>query len=192
MGTRYFYDTEFVEDGVTIDLVSIGIMAEDGREFYGVSSEFDQAKLLANPWLRDNVWFSLPKFWHAASDHCDSCKASGPGHLDLDATEVRSRTQLAKAVNDFLVPVGTEFDAGETVELWADYGAYDHIALCQLFGSMMALPAGLPMFTRDIQQEAARLGVPWDGLPQQAEGNHNALADARHCKARFDFLASRR
>jgi hypothetical protein len=28
---KYYYDTEFIEDGRTIDLISIGIVAEDGR-----------------------------------------------------------------------------------------------------------------------------------------------------------------
>src|SRR3954452_23658432 len=37
---RYFYDTEFIEDGTTIDLVSIGVVDETGREFYAVSTEF--------------------------------------------------------------------------------------------------------------------------------------------------------
>ena len=37
----YFYDCEFIEDGRTIDLVSIGVVDEDGREFYAVSTEFD-------------------------------------------------------------------------------------------------------------------------------------------------------
>ena len=27
---KFFYDTEFIEDGHTIDLVSIGIVREDG------------------------------------------------------------------------------------------------------------------------------------------------------------------
>lgn len=36
---RYFFDTEFHEDGQTIDLISIGIVAEDGREFYAVSRD---------------------------------------------------------------------------------------------------------------------------------------------------------
>ena len=36
---RYFYDCEFIEDGTTIDLVSIGIVAQDGRELYLVSTE---------------------------------------------------------------------------------------------------------------------------------------------------------
>ena len=38
---RYFYDCEFIEDGRTIELISIGVVAEDGREFYAVSTEFD-------------------------------------------------------------------------------------------------------------------------------------------------------
>ena len=33
---RIFYDTEFLEDGKTIDLISIGMVAEDGREYYAV------------------------------------------------------------------------------------------------------------------------------------------------------------
>ena len=50
---RYFYDTEFIEDGSTIELVSIGIVAEDGREYYAVSTEFDASN--ANEWVRENV-----------------------------------------------------------------------------------------------------------------------------------------
>ena len=53
MLVRYFYDCEFIEDGTTIELVSIGVVAEDGREFYAVSTEFDPGK--AGPWVRANV-----------------------------------------------------------------------------------------------------------------------------------------
>ena len=41
---RFFYDTEFIEDGTTIDLVSIGVVDETGREFYAVSTQFDPAQ----------------------------------------------------------------------------------------------------------------------------------------------------
>ena len=50
---RYFYDCEFIEDGRTIDLVSIGVVDEHGREFYAVSTEFDDRA--AVPWVRRNV-----------------------------------------------------------------------------------------------------------------------------------------
>lgn len=57
---KYFFDTEFIEDGKTIDLISIGIVAEDGREFYACNTE---ARLdLANDWVRGNVLPSLPTY----------------------------------------------------------------------------------------------------------------------------------
>ncbi len=55
---RYFIDTEFDEKRDSIVLISIGIVAEDGREFYAVSSEFDPAK--CNVWVRKNVLPKLP------------------------------------------------------------------------------------------------------------------------------------
>ena len=50
---RYFFDTEFIEYPSTIDLISIGMMAEDGRELYMISSEFDESK--AGDWVKENV-----------------------------------------------------------------------------------------------------------------------------------------
>ena len=49
---KYFYDTEFIEDGSTIELVSIGIVAEDGREYYAVSRDFDATR--ASDWVVRN------------------------------------------------------------------------------------------------------------------------------------------
>ena len=54
---NYFLDTEFAEtggsDSPTIDLISIGIVAEDGREYYGESSDFIPSN--CNPWVVENV-----------------------------------------------------------------------------------------------------------------------------------------
>src|SRR5205823_1344351 len=64
---RFFYDCEFVEDGRTIDLVSIGVVDENGREFYAVSTEFDESRAI--PWVRENVLSQLPppgdKVWRS-------------------------------------------------------------------------------------------------------------------------------
>ncbi len=51
---RYFLDTEFIERPGLLDLISIGLVAADGREFYAVSSEFKAAK--ASDWVRANVF----------------------------------------------------------------------------------------------------------------------------------------
>lgn len=158
----YAYDTEFLEDGRTIDLISIGIVAADGRELYLISSEFDQMAASRHPWLREHVWPHLPQ-WDR------TCRCSGL-HLDMNHPAVRTRAQIARAVSDFLLAAGEP-------ELWAYYAAYDHVALAQLWGPMAHLPAGIPMRTNDLAQHAARRG---DEILQQQSGQHDALADARH------------
>ena len=50
---RYWFDTEFHDDGHHIALISIGVVAEDGREYYAINAEYDPAR--ANQWLRDHV-----------------------------------------------------------------------------------------------------------------------------------------
>lgn len=50
---KYWIDTEFIERPYTIDMISIGLVAEDGREFYAESSEVDWSK--ANPWTLETV-----------------------------------------------------------------------------------------------------------------------------------------
>jgi hypothetical protein len=55
---RIFFDTEMIDDGVTITLVSIGMVTEDGRTFGAASSEADLS--LASDWVRDNVLPLLP------------------------------------------------------------------------------------------------------------------------------------
>jgi len=174
---RYYYDTEFIDDGKTIDLISIGIVAEDGREFYAVNADMDTGKLHRNPWLTKNVWPHLPLRKHPEGHKCRCIF----GHLDTDHPDVRPKKQIARAVERFLSSVS---------ELWAYYGAYDHVALAQLWGPMVELPDGLPMFTHDIMQEASRLDA-LEGLPKQPDGEHNALADARHVKTMWEWLATK-
>lgn len=170
---RFYYDTEFIDSGVTIELVSIGIVREDGEHYYAVSNEFDVETLLANKWLLDNVWPHLPT--------CpDPLCYRWAGILDTHHPDVKSREQIRQEVEDFVCA------GSESIELWAYYAAYDHVVLSQLFGRMIDLPRRMPMFTCDIKQEHVRLGSP--DLPSQVDGEHNALADARHNKVMFDFL----
>jgi hypothetical protein len=50
---KYWLDTEFIAWPCTIDLISIGLVADDGREFYEESREVDWSK--ASPWTLENV-----------------------------------------------------------------------------------------------------------------------------------------
>lgn len=50
---RFWFDTEFIEDGRTIDLMSIGVVAEDGRTYYAETDDWIPGK--ASPWVWANV-----------------------------------------------------------------------------------------------------------------------------------------
>ncbi|MEU9760260.1 3'-5' exoribonuclease [Streptomyces sp. NPDC047987] len=171
---RIFYDTEFLENGHTIDLISIGMVAEDGRDLYAVSSEFDQDAIRRHGWLMANVWPSLPITKNPAGQR-------GMDRLDVTHPDVRPRAQIARMVHQFITETPDP-------DLWAYYAAYDHVALAQLFGPMSELPPGIPMQTDDLVTEAKRLGLTPADLPPQPDGLHNALADARHNLVRAQFL----
>ena len=74
------------------------------------------------------------------------------------------------------------------VELWAWIGAYDHVAVCQLWGDMTRLPRKIPRFTRELKQYWEMAGEP--RLPRQDDGRHDALADARHNLVRYRAIAN--
>ncbi|MFH9425963.1 3'-5' exoribonuclease domain-containing protein [Streptomyces sp. NPDC017529] len=175
--TAIDYDLEFLEDGRTIQLISIGMVCDDGRELYAVSAEFDQSAVRQHPWLREHVWPQLPIKKNPLG-------VRGVDQLDLNHPDVRPRAQIARMVAEFI-------QATPDVELWANYGAYDHVCLAQLWGRMIDIPEGVPMFTSDIQQEVRRLGLSWDDLPKQEDGEHNALADARHNQTVRRWLTER-
>lgn len=196
--TAIYYDTEFLEDGKTIDLISIGMVRDDGVEYYAVNSDANWERVVKHPWLIRNVVPNLPlrnrkglDDWLAGDgrhEHLPVPKSLLVGvALDVTDTRVKPRQVIANEVRDFIV--GTDpSGAIPHVNLWAWYAAYDHVALCQLWGPMIALPKGVPMYTHDLKQECDRLGNP--AMPEQAEGEHNALADARHVRVMAEYLRS--
>jgi hypothetical protein len=178
---RYFYDTEFLENGKTIDLISIGIVADDGRELYLINRDAPWKRIKKHEWLMANVVPSLPQ------PHGDRILHMPERWLiDFYSPHVRERAAIADLVERFLL--GDDLETYTDLELWADYGAYDHVALCQLFGPMIALPPGIPMFTNDLQQAWRAAGKP--PLPQQTARLHNALEDARHVRRCFEHLSN--
>lgn len=163
---KIYYDCEFREDGKTIDLISIGMVGEDGREYYAVNADCDWERVWTDPWLMEHVVPSIPTILEGSA-------------LDMYNPVVKTKDVIAYEVRDFILSYAEP-------ALWAWYGSYDHVAYAQLFGRMIHLPEGLPMHTNDLKQECERLGNP--RVPQQAEGSHNALASARHNKVIADFL----
>lgn len=64
-------------------------------------------------------------------------------------------------------------------EIWGYFSDYDWVVFCQLFGSMINLPAFIPQYCLDLKQEMHLLGLTKHDLPRQKGAAHDALADAR-------------
>lgn len=167
---RYFIDTEFHESGYgrPIELISLALVCDDGREFYAVAGDgWDKDDV--SDWLKAHVLPNLA----ACSSNMDV-----PGSIYSPACP---RSEMAKDVARFIVD-----DPRGRPELWGYYGAYDLVLYCQLFGRMIDMPKHLPRVCLDIKQRCIELGNP--KLPKQSSQEHNALADARHNMAMLDFL----
>lgn len=160
---KIFLDTEFYEDGRTIDLISIALVAEDGREYYACNKEFDLKRMTqeGNGWLWKHVMPHIPPF---KSDKL-----------------WRTRAQIRQDVHNFC----SQLDYGKP-EFWAYYADYDWIVFCQLFGRMGNLPKSFPMYCNDLKQYINLFETYT--LPKSPDNAHDALADARWNKAAYEWL----
>lgn len=236
---KYFIDTEFIEDFTRpwigkarhyIDLISIAIVAEDGREYYAVSNEFDiryawnkfqwkgsNSPIVGNAtihkkkeyWLRWNVLQAI---------HSDLAKKESNDffHEETDWFSLtslkilinkygKSNKQIAQDITRFVMPGrddepvrGMDFSQYKKVfgspEFYGYYADYDWVLFCSLYGRMLDLPKGFPMYCRDLKQEfdqlqsTLQIDLKEDGAYPKQSNAHNALDDARWNKKLHHFL----
>lgn len=158
---RCYVDTEFYEDGETIDLISIGAVRSDGAKFYACNQDAKLHLAWQNKWLAKNVLSKLPPF----SD-----------------TRWMPRAEIAKKFARFL---GLEY--GQMVkEIWGYFADYDWVVICQMYGTMMQLPEHFPRYCLDLKQLSYMLGNPKH--PEQTTGEHDALCDAEWNMKLHHFL----
>jgi len=159
--TQWFLDTEFDEDGKTIELISIGLCSNEGHEYYAVSREFDP--LHCNEWVRRNVLNQLP-----------------PTGDPLWKSRAVIRDEISALVRS----------GRGTPIFFADYASYDWVVLCQLFGKMIDLPPDWPMFCRDLRQLIESYDRLCEAdLPEQPESTeHHALEDAKCLRSRVLWI----
>lgn len=154
---KWYFDTEFDDDGTAVGLISIGIVGEDGREYYAVSNEFDPDHCCE--WVQKNVLTKL-----------------------LPMNQRKSKAQIRADILAMIPP-------SSKPEFWAYFADYDWVVFCQIFGTMMQLPDGYPMFCMDLKQLMHMSGIDRRNVPPQPEGTeHNALDDARWVKTALEYL----
>jgi hypothetical protein len=212
---KYFLDTEFIEGFHKplfdkkrhfIDLISIGIVAEDGREYYAVSKEFDLKYIWNNKdtWVKENVLKPL---------HAELCKKVGmygktyhwylfepftiKSMKNLLRWYGKSNKQIAEEIKQFVYKPFLDANSvlssdnwyPKDVNFYGYYSDYDWVVFCSLFGRMIDLPKGFPMYCLDLKQmmDERKLSQEWKRkYCPDPENEHNALVDARWNKALYN------
>ena len=186
---RYFLDTEFTEGTQkswfgktkpTIDLISIGIVAEDGREFYEISKDFnlkeawnrfdlkpdiENGGMKKVYWIRDNVLKSIykeliQKERYAREYHSDLVTFSYKGLKNLIKWNGKTNKEIAEGILHFTHGVYTKDSNGigtglikdTNPQFYAYFADYDWVAFCWLFGRMIDLPKGFSWYCNDLKQ----------------------------------------
>lgn len=163
---RIFFDFEFIENGDKHPIipVSVGLVREDGLEYYAEFSGVDWSR--ANEWVLENV---KTKLIYKPEDRF-------------------SKERITEDIKTFV---------GEKPEFWAYYADYDWVLLCSLYGRMIDLPTGWPMFCLDLKQMMYHLNINDDELeelnknPLTNTQEHHALDDAIWNKNMFNYLLER-
>lgn len=247
---NYYLDAEFIEDFTAdftnpywrifdgfkiftpkhyIDLISIGTIAEDGREYYAVNKEFDLRhvwnkydeylpdKMEDAPkrvyWLRENVL--RPIHTDLFSRISEDMKNTW-GHLwafnysnlkQLISMFGKTKVQIAQEIQCFTAGGrNVEWASDRTVvtapmnykainsdnppAFYGYYCDYDWVVFCSLFGRMLDLPKGYPMYMHDLKQDMDVIGFTeeWKDRFVPEDNKHHALADARWNKKLHEAL----
>lgn len=162
------YDFEFLDDGEIIDPISAGFVAEDGRTLYWINNQFN--------WNRDSEqmsWLTLNVLPYLH-----------------DVPEGVTIIQTSKAL--FKSSLRMFLSRGGEPELWGYYSSYDHVALAQIFGPMIAWPFKKTMHTNDIKQMCDLFNIKKSELPREDSSVvHNAYHDALWTMNAYRIIAAK-
>jgi hypothetical protein len=157
---KYFIDFEFIEGFKKplfgkrrhfIDMISVGICCDDGREYYAISKEYRYND--ASDWVKENV--ILPMYKQLSPAHKQFSEPD-----NFHKYEGKSNEQIVKEIAEFCKPTRV-YSHEEITLLWSElknpefygyYSDYDWVLFCSLFGTMMDLPTGFPMYCIDLNQ----------------------------------------
>ncbi|MFT7155270.1 MAG: hypothetical protein ACI8Q1_000271 [Parvicella sp.] len=180
---KIFFDTEFtgLHQGTT--LISIGMIAEDGRELYCELNDYDKTQI--DDWLKDNVianmWFSEPtkkedEYFVATRDNGNPI---GEDLYNGYSVQFRGNTQdLRKELERWVA----QFDS---VEIWSDCLSYDWVLFNQIWGHAFNIPNVIYYIPFDLCTLFKIKGIDPDVIREEyaemtnGSQKHNALWDAK-------------
>ncbi|MGB3182085.1 MAG: 3'-5' exoribonuclease [Cyclobacteriaceae bacterium] len=127
--SRIFLDTELTGLHQQTSLISLALVAEDGRSFYAEFTDYNQDQ--TDDWLQTNVL----KHLHLKQGHRD--------HDGLAHSVCGDTTAVTEALREFLEQFGR-------IHICGDKLAYDWVLLCQLFGGARNLPGNIQRIPMDF------------------------------------------
>lgn len=181
--TKFFIDTEFIEKPGHLDLISIGIISENGDKYYAVNQNCDFS--LANSWVKKNVIPALPVEGHPDWKNKETIAFEIIAFLK-QVEKIELYTHTYESLKN-LVPQ-------HKIEIWGEWSSYDWVCFCWLFGAMADLPVGFPMRPSDIIQYCEdHLMLDSNSLPKslEVENKHHALLGATTVRNRYYWLKSK-
>lgn len=269
---KYFLDTEFLEGtqkGIfntkpTIDLISIGIVCEDGREYYAISKDFNLKEAWnrwqpeyddvyvgdgKNYWIRENVLKPIYNElvlhhtsvdWYYKNPHLGE-KVYDGRWLKFNYKSLKwlinkygkTNKQIAEEIIEFTFPTFkilkdgrcncncgspcSNHRVGSSLRCSIDdlqdylpkfygyYSDYDWVVFCWLFGKMIDLPKGFPMYCIDLKQTMDEIikrpiiggsifgyktieDLKNDSNYPKQTNEHNSLSDAKWTYELYKFL----
>ena len=181
---KYYLDTEFLERPNTIELISIGINCEDGRELYEISNEFNLRRAWKDSWIRSNVLY--PIFHELSNSENDKRKRVMPAMKFITDFNYKNMKYLLKVYGKSIKEIANnvlDFSAGGYFldtnlpyieklkyplygkfkpEFYAYYASYDWVVFCWIFGKMIDLPKGFPMYCTDLKPMLDEVAIKFD------------------------------
>ena len=134
---KIFFDTEFTGLHKNTTLISIGLISEDGRQFYAELTDYNLEQ--CDNWIEKNV------LEHLITYRCDNFEKSNY----IPNLHVGDKQNISMALKNW-------FKQFSSIELVSDVSHYDFVLFIDLFGTAFDLPKNICAVCYDINQDIAR------------------------------------
>lgn len=137
---KIFFDTEFTGLHKDTTIISIGLIDENGRTFYGEFSDYDESQ--CDNWIRENVIKHL--------------KWSKEGPVE-DFVNIYVNSWEAFGSKEYIKIVLSEWlSKYDYVDLVSDCCHYDMVLFIDIFGDAWSIPDVVNPACHDINQDIAK------------------------------------
>ena len=173
---KLFFDTEFTGLHQNTTLISIGIVALDGRYFYAEFNDYDKAQV--NDWIQENVIENLmfnDKKTRLVISHNNGVNDNYvPFYISMKNDTANIVNKLKRWLHQF----------DDEIQMWSDCLSYDWVLFNQLFGGAQNIPSNINYIPMDICTSFYDKGIDPDisreeFIDNEVKGEkHNSLYDA--------------